>query len=81
MLCDFMPSGETKNAEICCKILKKLQCTIQNQWYVLLSSGVVLLHDNAHPHTTKWEDFKPPLYSADLAQSDSPFSRFEGIFG
>jgi histone-lysine N-methyltransferase SETMAR len=46
----------------------------------MLTKGVVLLHDNARPHTEArtyaliklldWEIFDPPLYSRDLAPSD-----------
>jgi hypothetical protein len=34
------------------KTLKKLRRTIQNKWCGMLTSGVVLLHDNVHLHTT-----------------------------
>jgi hypothetical protein len=46
----------------------------------MLSRGVVMLHDNAHPHTATitqdliatfgWEQFDHPPYSPDLAPSD-----------
>ena len=46
----------------------------------MLSSGIVLLHDNARPHTAaqtaqllqqfRWEVFDHPPYSPDLAPSD-----------
>jgi histone-lysine N-methyltransferase SETMAR len=46
----------------------------------MLTSGVVLLHDNARPHTAartrallehfNWEFFDHPPYSSDLAPSD-----------
>jgi histone-lysine N-methyltransferase SETMAR len=46
----------------------------------MLTSGVVLLHDNVHPHTAacirallelfSWELFGHPPYSPDLALSD-----------
>jgi histone-lysine N-methyltransferase SETMAR len=46
----------------------------------MLTSGVVLLHDNVYPHTTSctqalldhfnWVLFGHPLYSPDLAPSD-----------
>jgi hypothetical protein len=46
----------------------------------MLTKGVVLLHDNARPHTAasrntlirifKWEIFDHPSYSTDLAPSD-----------
>jgi transposase len=46
----------------------------------MLTYGVVLLHDNAHPHTAtrtrvllehfNWELFDHPSYSPDLAPSE-----------
>jgi histone-lysine N-methyltransferase SETMAR len=46
----------------------------------MFSRGVVMLHDNAHPHTAAamqylimtfgWEQFNHPPYSPDLAPSD-----------
>jgi hypothetical protein len=46
----------------------------------MLSWGVVMLHDNAHPHTATamqnlivtfgWEQFDHPPYNPDLAPSD-----------
>jgi hypothetical protein len=46
----------------------------------MMTSGVVLLHDNAHPHTAahtqallehfNWELFDHPPYCPDLALSD-----------
>src|SRR5215469_14665871 len=45
----------------------------------MLSRGVVMIHDNARPHTAAatqnlitfgWEQFDPPPYSPDLAPSD-----------
>jgi transposase len=53
---------------------------IHNKRRGMLISGVVLLHDNARPHTAartlalleylNWELFEHPLYSPDLAPSD-----------
>ncbi|GBN43872.1 hypothetical protein AVEN_29715-1 [Araneus ventricosus] len=40
-----------KNSEVYCRTWKKLKRAIQNKRRGLLSSGVVLLHDNTHPHT------------------------------
>ncbi|GBL72997.1 Histone-lysine N-methyltransferase SETMAR [Araneus ventricosus] len=60
--------------------LKKLQRAIQNKRRGLLSSGVVLLHDKARPHTAvrtgevlrkfKWDVFQHPPYSPHMAPSD-----------
>jgi histone-lysine N-methyltransferase SETMAR len=65
LLVDFMPQGTTSNAGVCCG---------------MLSWGVVMIHDNTHPHTTTatqnlittfgWEQFNHPPYSPDLEPSD-----------
>ncbi|GBO45772.1 hypothetical protein AVEN_28188-1 [Araneus ventricosus] len=51
LLIEFMTRGTTINSEVYCRMLKKLKRAIQNERRGLLSSGVVLLHDNARPHT------------------------------
>jgi len=53
---------------------------IQNRWRGLLSSGVMLLHDNVQPYTAvhtnqlhkqfQWELCNHLLYSPDLVPSD-----------
>jgi len=50
------------------------------KWHRILTKGVVLLHDNARPHTAahtialirlfNWEIFDHPPYSPDLAPND-----------
>ncbi|GFV59048.1 histone-lysine N-methyltransferase SETMAR [Trichonephila clavipes] len=75
-----MKRGTTINSEVYCRTLKKLKRAIQNKRRDLLSSGIVLLHDNARPHTAvitrevlrkfKWDVFQHPPYSPDLAPSD-----------
>ncbi|GFU24441.1 histone-lysine N-methyltransferase SETMAR [Trichonephila clavipes] len=75
-----MTRGTTINSEVYCRTLKKLKGALQNKRHGLLSSGVVLLHDNALPHTAvrtrevlrkfKWDVFQHPPYSPDLAPSD-----------
>jgi histone-lysine N-methyltransferase SETMAR len=64
ILVEFLPQGSTINAGVYCDTLKK-QCG-------MLSRGVVMLHDNACPHTATfgWEQFDHPPYSLDLAPSD-----------
>jgi histone-lysine N-methyltransferase SETMAR len=67
-------------AGVYCNTLKKLHRAIQNKQLGMLSSGVVMLHDNACPHTAAttqdliatigWEQFDHPPYSPDLAPSD-----------
>ncbi|GBN19063.1 hypothetical protein AVEN_73129-1 [Araneus ventricosus] len=51
LLIEFMTRGTTINSEVYCCTFKKLKKAIQNKRRGLLSSGVVLLHDNAHPYT------------------------------
>ncbi|GBN10452.1 Histone-lysine N-methyltransferase SETMAR [Araneus ventricosus] len=51
LLIEFMTRGTAINSEVYCRMLKKQKRAIQNKRRGLLSSGVVLLHDNARPHT------------------------------
>ena len=50
---DYRPNGQTINAQVYCDTLQRLRRAIQNKRRGLLSSGVVLLHDNARPHTAQ----------------------------
>jgi hypothetical protein len=71
---EFMQQGTT------IETLKKLPRDIQNKRHGMLTSGVVHLLDNAHPHTAactrallehfEWELFDHPLYCPALAPSD-----------
>ena len=80
LLKEFMAPGTTITSQVYCETLHKLQRSIQNKWRGMLSKGVVLLHDNARPHTAartnalmklfNWEIFDHPPYSPDLAPSD-----------
>ncbi|XP_069680131.1 histone-lysine N-methyltransferase SETMAR-like isoform X2 [Periplaneta americana] len=80
LLIDFLPRGGTVNDDRYCETLRKLRRAIQNKRRGMLTAGVVLLHDNARPHTTRrtaavltefgWELFDHPPYSPDLAPSD-----------
>ncbi|GFX44862.1 uncharacterized protein C05D11.1 [Trichonephila clavipes] len=80
LLIEFMTHGTTINSEVYSRTLKKLKRAIQNKRCGLLSSGVVLLHNNVCPHTAvrtrevlckfKWDVFQHPPYSPDLAPSD-----------
>ncbi|GBN51069.1 Mariner Mos1 transposase [Araneus ventricosus] len=80
LLIEFMTRGTAINSEDYCRTLKKLKRAIQNKRRGLLSSAVVLLHDNARPHTAvrigevlrkfKWDAFQHPPYSPDLSPSD-----------
>jgi len=79
LLVDFLPQGSTINAGVYCDTLKKLHRAIQNKRHGMLSQSVVMIHDNARPHTAAatqnlitfgWEQFDHPPYSPDLAPSD-----------
>ncbi|KAJ4437194.1 hypothetical protein ANN_17329 [Periplaneta americana] len=80
LLIDFLPRGETVNADRYCETLRKLRSAIQNKRRGMLTAGVVLLHDNARPHMARrtaavltefgWELFHHLPYSPDLSPSD-----------
>jgi hypothetical protein len=72
LLVEFLSRGSTINAGVYCDTLKKLRRAIQNKRCGMLSRVVVVLHDNARPHTAAgtqdliaafgWEQFDhPPL--------------------
>jgi hypothetical protein len=58
------------HAGVCWDTLKKLRRAIQNKRHGMLTQGVVMLHDNACPHTAAatqdliatfgWEQFDHP---------------------
>jgi hypothetical protein len=50
LLVEFMPQGIAINAESYCETLRRLRYDIQSRRRGLLSSGVMLPHDNARPH-------------------------------
>lgn len=80
LLTEFMEPGTTITSQTYCETLKKLRRAIQNKRRGMLTSGVVLIHDNARPHTAartrglleefRWELFEHPPYSPDLAPCD-----------
>lgn len=51
LLVDFLERGRTINADLYCQTLKKFKHVIQNKRRGMLSTGIVLLHDNEQPHT------------------------------
>jgi hypothetical protein len=51
LLVEFLPRGSTINTGVYCDTLKKLRRAIQNKRRGMLSWGVVMLNDNAGPHT------------------------------
>ena len=79
LLIDYCPNGQTINAQVYCDTLQRFSRAIQNKRRGLLSSGVVLLHDNASPHTARlttallqqfrWEIMDhPPVQSGPRAE-------------
>ena len=73
---EFMEPGTTITSETYCETLKKLRRAIENKRRGMLTSGVVLLHDNTRPHTAArtqdlLQKFRWDLFdSLDLAPSD-----------
>ncbi|GFY61702.1 hypothetical protein TNIN_430171 [Trichonephila inaurata madagascariensis] len=63
------------NAQWCTQTLDKLHKVIKNKRQSMLSSGVIILHDNAKPNVAKmcievrkkWEVLEHPAYSPDLS--------------
>ena len=80
LLVDFLPSGETVDANRYCQTLDQLREAIRRKRPGRLSKGVILQHDNATPHNAKrtqdwlkrynWETLPHPPHSPDLAPSD-----------
>jgi hypothetical protein len=70
LMMQFMQQRTTVTSEVYCETLRKLHRAIQNKRHGMLTSGLVLLHDNAHPHTAartqallehfNWEWFDHP---------------------
>jgi histone-lysine N-methyltransferase SETMAR len=77
---EFMQQGTTVTSKVFCEMLKGLRRAIQKKRHGMLTSGVVLLHDNTCLHIAactqallehfNWELFDHPPYSPDLAPSD-----------
>ncbi|GFX95846.1 transposable element Tc1 transposase [Trichonephila clavipes] len=53
LLVDFMTQGTTINSGAYCATLRKLRRALQNKRRGMQSKGVLLLHDNAKPHTSR----------------------------
>jgi histone-lysine N-methyltransferase SETMAR len=77
----YRPRGLTINSKSYCDLLQNhLKPAISSKRCSMLSSGVLLQHDNAHPHTAcatakkttdlRLECIPHPAYSLDLAPSD-----------
>jgi len=52
LLVELLPQGATINSAVYCETLKKLRNAIQNKRSGMLSATILLLHDNAQPHST-----------------------------
>ncbi|GFX42538.1 mariner Mos1 transposase [Trichonephila clavipes] len=86
LLVEFMQQGTTINAATYCATLTKLRRAIQNKQCGLLTSRVLLLHDNARLHSAintqnlirsfGWEQIDHPPYSPDFAPSDFHLFRY-----
>lgn len=80
LMIDWLPEGQTINSAYYIDQLKRLREKIKEQRRGKLTHGILLLHDNARPHTSheteaaiKELGFKVmphPAYSPDLAPSD-----------
>ena len=80
LMVEFLPQGTTINSAVYYETLKKLGRTIQNKRRGMLSATILLLHDNALPHSAaqtqdlitsfRWEQMEHPPYSPDLSPSD-----------
>jgi histone-lysine N-methyltransferase SETMAR len=80
LLVEFQEPGRTVTAASYCSLLERLKAAIKNKRPGLLTRGVILLHDNARPHTAHltvetinnlgFELLPHPPYSPDLAPSD-----------
>jgi histone-lysine N-methyltransferase SETMAR len=80
VMVEFIQQGTTIMSQVYCETLKKLHSAIQNERSGMLTFGVVLLHDNACPHTAartrallehfNRELYDHPPYSPDLTLSN-----------
>ncbi|GFO45365.1 histone-lysine N-methyltransferase SETMAR [Plakobranchus ocellatus] len=80
ILLDILPQGQCINAARYCSTLDRFKETIRRKRPGLLRRGVVLLHDNATPHSANltqqwlqrygWEILPHSAHSPDLAPSD-----------
>jgi hypothetical protein len=90
----FIQQGTTIVSQLYCETLKKLHKAFQNERRGMLITDIVLLHDNARPHTStaartrvllehfNWELFVNLPYSFDLAPSDyHPFTYLKNWLG
>jgi len=53
LMLEWLETGGIVNANRFCDTVRKLKTAIKNRRRGLLSKGVILLQDNAHPHVAK----------------------------
>ena len=80
LLVDVLERGATISAKRSVDTLQKLRCAIKSKRPEMLSDGILLLHDNARPHTANlvrdklqifgWETLQHPPYSPDISPCD-----------
>lgn len=80
LLIDWLPQGMTITSSYYIEVLQKLRDEIKHKRRGKLTRGILLLHDNARPHTSYetqtairglgFEVMPHPAYSPDLAPSD-----------
>ncbi|KDR17168.1 hypothetical protein L798_08429, partial [Zootermopsis nevadensis] len=80
ILVDVMPRGATINSDAYIRTLKTLKKRFRRVWPHKHPAEILLLHDNARPHTSPrtreeitklgWTVLPHPPYSPDLAPSD-----------
>ncbi|XKL66254.1 hypothetical protein PGB90_009674 [Kerria lacca] len=77
---EFAPKGSTVNSKSYFRTLKNFQKAIKKRRRGKFTEGIILLHDNATPHSArvtgdllekfKWEIWRQPPYSPDLLPCD-----------
>ena len=82
ILVEFLPQGTTINSAVYCETLKKLRRAAQNKRRGMLSATILLLHDNARPHSAaqaqhlitsfRWEQMDHPRTGLIWAKWFSP---------
>ncbi|GBM61069.1 Mariner Mos1 transposase [Araneus ventricosus] len=80
LLVEFLERGTTINGQRYQATLQNLKRAMKSKRPGTLSNGVILLHDNARPHTAnavkttlqqfRWETLEHPPYSPDLSPCD-----------
>jgi histone-lysine N-methyltransferase SETMAR len=87
LLINYLPKGQTINAEYCLSLLVQLKDILKEKHGGNVSKGVLFLHDNAPAHWAlatqkklaylRFQYLDHPPYSPDLAPSD--YHLFPGL--